>query len=69
MNSRIEAAFSGRVARGSPGEPQQPQPEPALTNEHEAVSGIANADSGVAADETARRRQLHDDAESVVGTG
>ena len=38
MNSRIEAAFSGRVARGSPGEPQQPQPEPAPTDEHDTSS-------------------------------
>ena len=69
MNGRFEAALSGRVTRGSPGEPQQRQPGPVLTNEHDTVSGIANADSGVAGEETARRRRLHDDAETVVGTG
>jgi len=46
----------------------EPQPESA-TDERDTTHGVANDDSGVAANETARRRRLHDDAESVVGTG
>ena len=47
----------------------EPQPESAPTDERDTTHGSANADSGVVANETARRRRLHDDAESVVGTG
>jgi len=45
--------------------PSETQSDTAFTNEHDTVCGIAIA--GVSAEEIARQRRLHDDAETVVG--
>ena len=47
--------------------PSETQLESALTDEHDTGHGVANTDAGVSADEAARVRRLHADAETVVG--